>query len=104
VSQERRKHTRILKPIDGRWGGGAASGQCRIGDLGLGGCFVHSLSAPRVGDSTSVSFVTHEGQKLELDGTVVHVEPRIGFSVEFREIAPEEAHDLTAFIEYLQKA
>jgi len=104
VSQERRKHTRTLKPIDGRWRGGAATGQCRIGDLSLGGCFVHSLSAPRVGDSTSVSFVTHEGQKLDLEGTVVHVEPRIGFSVQFHEIAAADAHDLLAFVEHLQKA
>ena len=74
------------------------------GDLSLGGCFVHSLSAPRVGDSTSVSFVTHEGQKLDLEGTVVHVEPRIGFSVQFHEIAAADAHDLLAFVEHLQKA
>ena len=104
MSKERRKHTRVLKPLDGRWRGGAASGQSRIGDLSLGGCFVHSLSAPRVGEATSVSFVTHEGQKLELDGTVVHVEPRIGFSVEFRGIAAEDTHDLIDFIEHLQKA
>jgi hypothetical protein len=103
-TDDRRKHARILKPIDGRWLGGGAGTNCRLLDLSAGGCFVQSLSSPAIGDSTSVVLTVNDGRPLTLNGTVVHIEARIGFSVQFTQMSADCASRLATFIDSLHHA
>jgi hypothetical protein len=90
----RRKHPRLTGPFDARWRGASGGGLCRIGDISLGGCFVHAAILPNVGERTSVS-VEIDGEDHPLPmGTVVNIDWGLGFAVEFKPLGDAELTDL----------
>jgi hypothetical protein len=98
---ERRRHPRVAQPLDGTWEGSSGAGRCRIADVSLSGCFVHSLATPTPGDVTFVT-IAHGGTPLTLHGRVVYVERTIGFALEFQDMTPEDEAALGALLEELQ--
>jgi hypothetical protein len=100
---ERRRHPRVAQPLDGTWQGSSGAGRCRIADVSLSGCFVHSLATPAPGDQTVVT-IAHGGTPLTLRGRVVYVERTIGFAVQFQEMTAEDEAALAALLEELRGA
>jgi hypothetical protein len=98
---ERRRHPRVAQPLDGSWQGSSGAGRCRIADVSLSGCFVHSLSTPAPGDVTFVT-IAHGGTSLTLQGRVVYVERTIGFAVQFQDMTAEDEAALGALLQELQ--
>lgn len=101
LSTERRLHPRLARTFNGTWQGAAATGQCRITDMSLGGCFVQTLAAPVVGDKTVVT-VTIGSQVLSFSGEIRYVEPNIGFAVQFQKIPETEIDELARLLDALR--
>src|SRR5688500_7133800 len=94
VSDERRKYGRLTQAVDGSWRGASGQTRCRIGDLGIGGCFVQSQAMPQKDEATVVS-LEFGGQTLAFPGTVVYVEPGMGFAVQFAALSSDALARLT---------
>ena len=104
VNQERRRFQRLGKPFDGNWRGASGGAVCRITDLSLGGCFVHALAMPTPGEETHVTINFGLEMSMIFVGTVMYVEPNIGFAVKFRGLTEEHAEAISRLIEALSKA
>jgi hypothetical protein len=100
---ERRRFRRISRPFEGSWSGASGDTRCRIADISLGGCFVHSLATPAKGDETSVTVLIGPHQ-LSFQGSIAYVEPGMGFAVKFRQIPSGDLEELGRLLEALQLA
>lgn len=89
VTDERRRHERLNRPLDAEWQGASGSGRCRIGDISLGGCFVQTLVSPALEEKTAVTLIGPAGQPILLEGSVVTTYPGIGFALRFEPMPPE---------------
>ena len=93
MSDERRQHRRIVQPLDGTWSGASGTGQCRIADISVGGCFIESLAMPAVGEAAVVAVQVGD-HSLSFAGEVLYVEKGMGFAVKFRPIPGEQLEGL----------
>ena len=99
MSLERRKHRRILHPLDGSWRGASAGrARCRISDLSVSGCFVHGIAAPQPGEETVITLHISATHDLSLASEVVYVENAIGFGIRFRDLSPEHEAELKLLV------
>lgn len=89
MTEERRRHERISHPFEGSWTGASGAAPCRIGDISLSGCFVHSRAIPAVGEATTVT-VEIGSHRFGFQGHVIYAEPGMGFGVEFVKITDSE--------------
>ena len=101
MTVERRQHPRINRPLDGNWHGPSGTGQCRIADISVGGCFIESLAMPPVGE-TAVITVAIGGHSMSFKGEVLYGEKNIGFAVKFRPIPLDQMDGLLRFIRSIQ--
>jgi hypothetical protein len=101
VSTERRQHRRLARPFDGNWEGGSGGTACRIGDLSLGGCFVETLATPTAGEETKVTIKFGGDISMTFAGTVIYVEPRLGFAVKFHELDPATSEQIKQLLDAL---
>jgi hypothetical protein len=88
VSEERRKHERSSRAVDGSWRGASGGTPCRISDLSVAGCFVQAMATPRQGESTTIT-LSLDGRNVSVSGTVLYIEAGMGFAVRFAEV-PED--------------
>lgn len=96
---ERRRHTRVAGPFDGRRLGRLPV-ELRIYDLSQGGCFVTSVHEQRSG-VTIVLEIDLPGEGLiQVTGETLYTKPEFGYAVRFVDV-PE---DLAARIERALKA
>lgn len=102
MSVERRQHPRFARPLDGAWSGASGTGQCRIADISVGGCFIESLAMPAVGE-TSVVTVDVGDHSMSFKGEVLYAEPNMGFAVKFRPIPDDQMDGLLRFIRSLEE-
>jgi hypothetical protein len=100
VETERRKHPRIARPIEATWQGASGGTVCRIGDLSLGGCFIYSRATPNKGEETRV-MTTVADWSVALTGTVVHLDPGMGFAVRFHSLSADQMEDLRKILDAL---
>jgi hypothetical protein len=63
--------------------GESGVGRSRIGDAGLGGCFVETPLGLVTGTRLTLSLATNAAGLETLSGTVVGVQPGTGFSMQF---------------------
>ena len=96
--QERRQHGRSTQAFDGAWRGASAGARCRIADVSMGGCFVHSLAMPQKDERTFVT-LTIDGREVTLEGSVVYVEPGMGFAVQFKDVSDAQRDVLTELVQ-----
>ncbi len=101
MNTERRQHQRLARPFDGNWQGASGANKCRIGDLSLGGCFVETLASPSAGEQTRVTINFGGDISMTFAGTVIYVEPRIGFAVKFHELDAQTTEQIGQMIEAL---
>ena len=87
-----------MKALDGTWRGASGATNCRIGDFSLGGCFVQSLAMPQQNELTQVT-VSVDDQPVTLSGTVVYVEPGMGFAVKFQDLSDAQMALLARLVE-----
>ena len=80
--KDRRQHRRLAQPFEARWEGASGSGQCRLSDLSVGGCFVQAMAQPAVGERTKITIAAGP-QAHTITGRVVAVERGLGFSMQF---------------------
>lgn len=80
----RRAHPRLLGPFPGTFKVGKGRPKaCRIGDIGLGGCFVRTTEAALDGAPVTVAIELDGVETLSVAGTVVIGEWGHGFRVKF---------------------
>ena len=90
-------------PIEGSWHGASGGSVCRIGDLSLGGCFIYARAVAKTGEQAEISMKIGE-DLLRFPGTVVHVDPAMGFAVEFRELTPEQGNQIQQILDALARS
>jgi hypothetical protein len=103
LAAERRRHQRVAYPIEGSWHGASGGSGCRIGDLSLGGCFIYARAVATRGERAEISMRIGE-EDLRFPGLVVHVDPAMGFAVEFRELTPEQGNQIQQILDALAKS
>lgn len=92
--RERREDERSRVSLDAWWEGLSGRQGARVSDISMGGCFIETLNVPRVGDVIVFAIKRPTGDWLELRGTVVAADPRVGFSVSFTFLTDEEQQEL----------
>jgi hypothetical protein len=97
MGDERRRYTRLARPLDGGWHGRSGSASCRIADIGWGGCFVDSRTAPPMNETTVVTVGDGDGS-MEFAGRVVYVERGMGFAVQFDALTAHQVAALTRLL------
>lgn len=102
--KERRQHPRLSRWFDGSWRGASGGNTCRVSDISVSGCFVHSLAVPQAGEETVVTIALGPEHALSLTGNVVYVEKSMGFGVKFREISQEDLDCIGHLFEIFAKA
>ena len=98
---ERRQHPRVARPFEGTWKGASGMTRCRIADISIGGCFVQTLAMPVAGETTVVTISFGESHALMFTGTVVYVDPGMGFAVQFKPLGAEQAEELRRLLDAL---
>ena len=89
MAPEQRKYPRVARPLEAKWRGASGGTFCHVADVSWGGCFVQSVAAPGVGESTLID-VAIAGQEVRLSGSVVYTEPSIGFAIQFDPLTGEQ--------------
>jgi len=84
MSDERRRYRRIAGPFEGSWDGLTGKRDCRITELGAGGCFIDTFSHQERGTGVVVSVLV-AGQLFTLPGNILYTDPVQGFGVQFAE-------------------
>jgi hypothetical protein len=74
----------------------------RTADLGLGGCYVDSLTTFPAGTEVSVR-INREGQTFEANARVLYGKPGMGMGMAFLEVADEEKIRLEHWISELSR-
>ena len=95
--EDRRLHSRLVKPIDGVWQGQSGAAPCRISDISWGGCFVQTVAAPPINTETLVHLPS-QGRDVEITGRVKYVESPMGFAMTFGELSAEQIDALTELL------
>jgi hypothetical protein len=94
---ERRRHERLAKPMDGSWRGQSGATSCRITDISWSGCFLETLTVPSIGEPTVVT-VPAAGRMNEIPGQIVYVERGHGIAVRFDKLTADQIDALTGLL------
>ena|SRR5688572_1584646 len=94
MNDERRQHPRVARPFEGTWKGASGVTRCRVADISIGGCFVQTLALPATGETTTVTIAFGESHTLSFTGTVVYVDPGMGFAMQFTPLSSGPADEL----------
>jgi hypothetical protein len=86
---DRRKEPRIPVVLEATWHGHSGGGQCRVTDMSWHGCFVQATFGPGAGDDTNITVVLGN-ESVGFRGRVPYVEQRMGFSLQFDGLTPEQ--------------
>jgi hypothetical protein len=94
---ERRRHERLAKPMEGSWRGQSGATACRIADISWDGCFLETLSTPSVGEQTVVMVPAGDGT-VEISGQIVYVERGLGIALKFDTLTAGQIDALTGLL------
>ena len=83
MTQNRRTDERKLLNLDARWDGLSGQHEARISDIGLGGCFVHTVTRVELGQQIRIELRRRSGEWLRLQGAVSSCHEGVGFGLEF---------------------
>ncbi len=98
MTEERRSDERISLNLPVRWDGMAGSGEARLEDLSLGGCFVNTGGRVDLGELVGLEIKLPSGEPLLLRGEVTSYQAGIGFGVVFPFLTDEEEQALRELI------
>ena len=82
MGEERRRYRRVVGPFEGTWDGLTGTRECRITELGAGGCFIDTFSPQEPGTEVVITAVV-AGERFTLPGRIVYVDRVQGFGVRF---------------------
>jgi hypothetical protein len=88
--ENRRKDNRTLRNLRARWAGISGQREARIGDIGLGGCYVDSMSRVQVGETIELEVELPSGEWLPLRGKVTSCQEAVGFGIQFSSLTDSE--------------
>lgn len=91
MDDDRRQSTRGNLFTEVHYEGAGVRAETRISDINLSGVFIDALSPLPVGAAVRLSFTLPGGQRVSVEGVVVHSQPRIGMGVSFTGLKPEDA-------------
>lgn len=97
MESDRRKYTRLLKPLEAKWTGSSGGSMCRIADISWGGCFVQSPAVPGIGEATTI-VAQISGREVTLTGVVIYLETGMGFGIEFGPLTAEQKSALAELL------
>jgi len=92
--EERREDSRKEISLAVRWD----TGQGRLSDLSLGGCYVDTLAQVSVDEVMTLEIKLPGGGWLPLRGTVAYTHPGLGFSICFTFLTEDEQEKLSDVI------
>ena len=101
---ERRQDPRLKQWFDGSWRGASGSGNSRLSDVSVTGCFVNSLATPAVGDTSTITIHFGPSQAVSFEGEVMYVERGMGFGVRFLDVTPKQAAEVQRLLDTHKKA
>lgn len=90
MTQERRTDERVSVNLPVRWDGLSGQHEARIEDIGLGGCFVNTLSRVDIGEVVGLEIKLPSGEWLLLRGEVTSYQDAVGFGLQFSFITEDE--------------
>lgn len=90
MTPERRSHPRVPVSIDGRWQGPVTASLCKTTNLSLGGCFAQTPSLPVLNEPMFITLFLGGRGSMMLPGHVAHVEPGVGFGMQFGELGSDD--------------
>jgi hypothetical protein len=88
--ENRRKDHRTLRNLRARWAGISGQQEARIGDIGLGGCYVDSMSRVEVGETIELEVELPSGEWLPLSGQVTSCQEAVGFGIKFSSLTESD--------------
>lgn len=84
MNEERRRFRRVAGPFEGSWDGLTGTRECRITELGAGGCFIDAFSPQEPGTEVVVTVLV-AGERFTLPGRILYIDRAQGFGVQFAE-------------------
>lgn len=78
---DKRQEPRVAGVFEAKWHAQSKAATCTLADLSWHGCFVNVVHPPAVNEKVDVT-VTLGDTRVELQGSVRHVWPRIGFGMQ----------------------
>jgi hypothetical protein len=92
--RERREDERARVSLEAWWEGLSGRHTARVSDISMGGCFVDTSGAARIGEFIVFAIKKPSGEWLELRGQVVSIDTNVGFSVSYSFLTDEEQQEL----------
>jgi hypothetical protein len=99
MATERRRLVRLPGPFDGRWSGASGGHHCLLTNVNTVGCFVSFIGSQTVGDVVLIMLSDGDDpDPLTLHGSVMSLDPGIGFEVQFWELDAAKSARLGAWL------
>ena len=83
MTQNRRTNERKSLNLDARWYGLSGQHEARISDIGLGGCFVNTVTRVELGQLIGIEIRRPSGEWIRLQGAISSCHEGVGFGLEF---------------------
>ncbi len=94
MTQNRRTDSRKSVNLTARWDGLSGQHDARIEDIGMGGCFVNTVTRVEVGEIVSLEIALPSGEWLPLRGEVTSCQVAVGFGLQFTFLTEDEESTL----------
>lgn len=86
----RRTDKRVSVNLAARWDGLSGQHEARIEDIGLGGCFVNTMSRVDLGEVIGLAIRMPSGEWLQVRGEVTSYQEAVGFGLQFSFLTEDE--------------
>lgn len=90
MTQNRRTDSRKSVNLTARWDGLSGQHDARIEDIGMGGCFVNTVTRVEVGEIVAIEIALPSGDWLQLRGEVTSCQAAVGFGLQFTFLTEDE--------------
>ena len=90
MTENRRSDKRVSVNLPARWDGLSGEHEARIEDIGMGGCFVNTVSRVTVGEVIGLEIKMPSGEWLPLRGEVTSYQEAVGFGMVFTFLTENE--------------
>jgi hypothetical protein len=90
MTQNRRTDERKSLNLDARWDSLSGQHEARISDIGLGGCFVNTVTRVELGERIGIEIRRPSGEWLRLQGAVSSCHEGVGFGLEFAALTEDQ--------------
>ena len=94
MTQNRRTNERKSLNLDARWDGLSGQHEARVSDIGLGGCFVNTVTRVELGQLIGIEIRRPSGEWLRLQGAVSSCHEGVGFGLEFTALTEDQKSTL----------